>query len=129
MNQFEKTLKSEKFAIDIIAKFLKIDRGCFFHNTRYKGDSCVDFTIWGMKFDVKYSNPVFINKNKMKKIWDFDLRNKTNYCDMIVLVGMKKSVPVSVFFVPENKTPKRHIRVSIKGFSKWHSYRIWNNKM
>lgn len=126
ISHFEKTKRSEIFGIKILRE--KIGGKKLVHHTLVKGDSPIDFTLDNNTYDVKYSNPVFIKQKQTIPIWGFDLRNKKDYCDFLLLIGMIKGEPKQIFLLPTYGLPKRNIRISIFGVSKWHKYRIWKIK-
>lgn len=91
----------------------------------------------GKSYDIKASNPVFTQKEKKAPMWDFDLRGsewkdgrnhkitKTSpTCDFYILIGMIADAPEKVFLLPSNQTPSSHIRIALKGESKYNQFVI-----
>jgi hypothetical protein len=120
---FEQTLTSEKFGIKVIEEVVG---GEAIHHTAINSNSPIDFELNGLSFDVKYANPSMVSSHKTLPLWDFDLKHLKEYCDYMVLIGMKNFAPVRVFLVPNDRRAKRHIRVSIDGSSKWNEYVVWS---
>jgi hypothetical protein len=120
----------EKFAIQQVLIHLSHLSATVKHLSEQKENSIYDFEIYGFKFDVKYSNPHLINKERKQNIWTFDLRKKNEHiaikpeCDFYVLLGLINGKPERTFLVPTKEVPNSNIRISIKGLSKYHKYEI-----
>lgn len=120
------TLIAEKFVIQKLSKYFNRPEEDFDHLSEKNFTSVTDIQLDDKKFDVKFSNPVLINKDKTKRIWDFDMRGKSNYCDFLVLVGIRHNRPDKIFLMKADGAPIHHIRVSITGESKYNEYLIWS---
>lgn len=96
-----------------------------------------DLSCRDKKYVIKMSNPVYFDKDRKVEFWDFDVRlnnweDKKNKrvsrsfdeCDYYLLIGMIDSIPRTMFLLPSKDTPKAHVRVSIKGKSKYRKYVI-----
>lgn len=96
-----------------------------------------DLVYQGETYAIKLSNPVIIAKNDAIRWWDFDVRansyqdkkNKRlkregNICDYYLLIGMENNIPQKMFVIPAEKTPTSHVRISVKGKSKYSQYEI-----
>lgn len=128
MNQdlFIKTFVSERFAINILSDYHRINKKNIRHLTAEKGNSKIDLMLNNKTYDVKYSNPTLTNSSRTTLVWDFDIRGKKDYCDFLLLIGMIKGRPLKVFLVPGLNIPAHHVRISINGESKYHKYLIWS---
>jgi hypothetical protein len=121
-------LRTEQFVCSILEKYFKVTWDDVEH-VSYINPKCVyDIRINDLTFDVKHSSPTLISNKKKAKTWNFDLRKKTDYCNYVVLVGLIYNRFDKIFLIPINKTPKRWIRISICGLSKWYEYKIWEYK-
>jgi hypothetical protein len=93
--------------------------------------------IGNKTYSIKMRNPIVQSKKRNILLWDFDLRtdfwedgrtrkmNKTfSGFDYYVLLGLIDGNPKKIFVVPENKTPKSHVRISVDGNSKYKEYEI-----
>lgn len=81
----------------------------------------------GDRYAVRFVSPTIISRLKNVPIWDFDLRKdmaKDPICDYYILVGMEKHAPKRIFVVPFHDAPASHVRISIKGVSKYQNYEI-----
>lgn len=89
-----------------------------------------DLEINGTKYCIRLSYPGLTNRLKKTQIWDFDLRHSPviisndPQCDYYILVGMEKNSPKRIFVVPFHDAPTSHVRISIKGVSKYANYEI-----
>lgn len=132
MNVHQFRLIHEAFAKSKLAEYLNIDENLITHESAVNPTSDFDLIFKGIKFDVKYSHPTRTEKNK-EPIWDFNLRKQNNgkrtgairkSCDFYILIGMKNGIPIRVFVVPFSESPTNHIRISIKGDSKYNMFVI-----
>lgn len=91
----------------------------------------------GKVYDIKTSNPVFTQKEKKAPVWDFDLRGSAwkdgrNHkikkssptCDFYILIGMIENNPERIFLLPSSPAPSSHIRIALKGESKYNQFLI-----
>jgi len=80
------------------------------------------------KYEIIFAKRTLINKVTKQKIWDFDLKRIKGDCDYLLLIGISRFVhPEKAFLIPAKNLPTRHIRISIKGVSKWHKFMIWEH--
>jgi hypothetical protein len=121
-------LASERFAINVLSDFVGVDPRYIKHMSATDETYPIDLQLHNLTFDVKYSSPTFDSKNKTLPLWDFDIRNKIDYCDYFILIGMENERPSAVFAVPGHVAPVRHLRISISGRSKWHAYKVWGKQ-
>lgn len=124
MNGHDFRLFYEKYAIDCLARYLKVNAEKIKHLTKENPISSYDLDFFGIRFDVKYANPTLTNKQKKTPLWDFDLREKNKNCDFYLCIGMKNGIPKSVFLIPSDSSPSRHIRISVDGKTKYKKYEI-----
>jgi len=131
MNGTDFRLFYEKYAIYRLAEHLKIAPILIKHLTAEKNSSRSDAEYENFKYDIKFAVPTLPNKEKKIAIWDFDLHKKLNGkrvgqfgSDFFICVGMLKGIPEKTFLIPAKVAPSRHLRISIKGFSKYHRYEI-----
>ena len=131
MNGTDFRLFYEKYAIYKLAEHLGIPANKIRHLTLKNVTSVADAEYEGEKYDIKFAIPTLPNKSKRIAIWDFDLHKRLNGkmvghygSDYLICVGMLKAIPAKVFIVPTNIAPKRHLRISIQGKSKWHEFEI-----
>lgn len=133
MNGTDFRIFYEQYAIYRLAEYLKIEPKLIKHLSKENVISPHDLEYNHLKFDVKYSHPVLTSRKKKAMYWDFNMRKQSNgnrrghdgtYCDFFVLIGMKNGIPQSVYLVPMSSAPTNHIRISVKGESKYSKYLI-----
>lgn len=89
-----------------------------------------DLEFKGDKYSIRLTYPSLVSHAKKAKIWDFDLRNKSLEndtepdVDYFILVGMEGKGPKRIFLLPYFDAPASHVRISIKGNSKYDNYEI-----
>ena len=125
---FGETYKAEVFAIKILSEFLNVNEKEFEHLFLKNKIAPFDIKFNNLKYDVKFANPTLSDSKKSIKSWTFDIRHKQNYCNFLVLIGMDENLPMKLFLIPAINIPKKHLRVSINGKSKWHRFQIWERK-
>lgn len=132
MNGADFRIFYEQFGIYKIAEYLKVSPADILHVSKQWVTSPHDAEYNGIKYDIKYSHPVVVEKGD-KSIWDFSLRKVINgkrvgqnggHCHYFLLIGMYNGIPKKVFLVPSKDAPTNHIRISITGTSKYHKYEI-----
>lgn len=131
MNGTDFRLFYEKYAIYKLAENLGISADKIQHLTAKNITSIADAEYKGKKYDIKFAIPTLTSKTKRVSVWDFDLHKKIkgktvgHYgSDYLICVGMLKAIPSKIFIIPTNIAPKRHLRISIQGQSKWHKFEI-----
>lgn len=120
----EEAHRVEQFSKQVLANYLGVKESEIEHVSDKDPQNIIDLRYKDQTYDVKHSAPVMISKTKTKKVWDFDLRGKQNYCNFLILVGLLHNRYSKVYLVPGNISPKHHIRISIYGISKWQKYEI-----
>jgi len=137
MNGADFRIFFENFARIKLAEYLKVSPNKIQHLSALNPTSDYDLEYDDMRYDVKYANPTLSAKTKKTPTWDFSLRKVHNgersgqdytQCDYFLLLGMKNGIPKKVFLVPVGDAPTNHIRVSIKGISKYHKYQIYSSQ-
>lgn len=131
MNGTDFRLFYERYAIYKLAEYLKIHPKSIKHLTKKNIVAISDAEYNGKKYDIKFAIPSLPNKEKKIAIWDFDLHKQLKGkivghfgSDYLLCIGMLKGIPSKIFLIPTDIAPKRHLRISIKGKSKWHEYEI-----
>ncbi len=133
MNGTDFRLFYEKYGRFKLAEYLNISPVKIKHLTIKNPTGSYDLEYKDVKYDVKFSNPVLTSKTKKMPIWDFSLRKVKDgkrkgqdykYCDYFLLIGMTNGIPKKTFLIPTKKCPTNHIRISIKGLSKYNEYII-----
>jgi len=117
------TLFYEKYALLKLAEHLNVLPSNIKHVSESDYTSSYDLFYNGNRYDVKMSSPVVVKKGA-KKIWDFAIRNKSKACDFYLMLGFLNGIPQSVFLIPEDVCPNYHLRLSIRGNSKYNKYKI-----
>lgn len=131
MNGTDFRLFYEKYAIYKLAEYLRIPANKIKHLTAKNITSIADAEYNSQKYDIKFAVPSLTSKIKRTAIWDFDLHKRVKGktvghfgSDYLICVGMLKGIPARVFLIPTKEAPKRHLRISIKGISKYQKYAI-----
>lgn len=130
MNGKDFILFYEKYAAYKLAEYMGINSKDITHLTAQLQNSPYDLEYKGVKYDVKISSPVMVNKANTQAIWDFNLRKGETWrpqnleADYFILIGMKNAIPNKVFLISSEDSPGTHIRISINGYSKYHKYEI-----
>lgn len=122
----DETLLAESFVITKLALYFHENNiENFIHESKIKPSYPYDISYFGKRFDVKFSNPVIVNRTRHQRVWDFDIRGKSDYCDYFVLLGVRHNRPDTLFLINAKNAPKHHIRISIVGKTKYNANVIW----
>lgn len=121
----------ENYARCKLAEYWDISPAKILHISKENPISDYDLLFGRLRIDVKLSSPVVVVKGKTA-VWDFSLRKcnggkrvgQNRECDCFVLIGMKNSIPKSIYLIPSAESPTNHIRIPLTGMSKYEKYKI-----
>jgi len=122
----------EDYARCKLAEHLGVDVDKIIHLNKINAVSPYDLQHKETKFDVKFSSPCVVVKNR-SAIWDFSLRKRHSgkrcgqkqECDFFLLVGMKNAIPQSIYLISSDCCPTNHIRIPLTKNSKYEKYLIF----